>query len=67
MKLFVVSANQAALGLPFYVAWNLVAYTREQHGLGAKVKTACLAVPLAVVFTGLWAAPTLIAAWLMLR
>jgi hypothetical protein len=66
VQTFTVGLRRAVIGLPFYAAWNLVAYIKEQRGLAAKVRTAVAAVPYIVVATALWAAPWLAVGWLLL-
>jgi hypothetical protein len=63
MKSFVVNATRAAFGWPFYVTWNLAAYTKEQDGPSAKVKVAVCGILLMTFTTALWASAWFIALW----
>jgi len=67
MKSFVVNARRAAFGWPFYVTWNLLAYTQEQEGPSAKVKVAVWSVLLVTFTTALWAAAWLLALWMIFQ
>ena len=61
MKSFVVNARRAAFGWPFYVTWNLAAYTKEQEGPSAKAKVAVWSFLLVTFTTALWASAWFIA------
>jgi len=64
MKSFVVNARRAAFGWPFYVTWNLAAYTKEQDGPSAKVRVAAWSFLLVTFTTALWTAAWLLALWM---
>lgn len=66
MRTVEVGLKRAVFGLPFYVAWNLVAYVQEQQGLAAKARTAVAALPCIAIATALWAAPWLVVVWALL-
>jgi hypothetical protein len=67
MKPFVVNVRRAAFGWPFYVAWNLAAYTKEQEVPSAKARVAVCAIPLVIFTTALWAAAWLLILWMILQ
>ena len=66
MKQYFVGMKRAAFGWPFYVTWNLVAYTREQRGPAAKIAVGFASLLFSVLTTALWATLWLAPLWLVL-
>jgi hypothetical protein len=67
MKPFVVSTRRAVLGLPYYVAWNLVAHAKGQDDPAEKAKAVVCTIPAVTFITALWAAAWLLILWLILQ
>ena len=65
MKKYVVDMKRAAFGWPFYITWNLVAYTLEQGGPAAKVAVGFASMLFALLTTALWGALWLAPVWLV--
>lgn len=66
MRPYAVGMKRAAFGWPFYIGWNLVAYTREQRGPTAKLAVGFASMMFAVLTTTLWVALWLAPVWLVL-